>query len=46
MTSYWQKENFKKIIEPNFNVIEFYDGTAFPKKAGGQDLWILQKKEY
>jgi len=35
---------FEKIIEPNFHVIEYYDGSLYPEKFGGQDLWILQKK--
>ncbi len=35
---------FEKIIEPYFKIIHFYDGSLFPEKFGGQDLWILQKK--
>jgi ubiquinone/menaquinone biosynthesis C-methylase UbiE len=44
ITSYWQKKQFEKNLESDFKVLEYYDGTSFPQKAGGQDLWILQKK--
>lgn len=43
-TMYVTEEYFKKIIEPDFEIKSYYDGIKYPKKFGGQDLWILQKK--
>lgn len=44
MSTYHQPTHFKKMIEPYFTILEYYDGTVHPNKTGGQDLWILQKK--
>ncbi|MES2005340.1 MAG: class I SAM-dependent methyltransferase [Bacteroidota bacterium] len=44
MTTYHEAGQFKKIIAPIFVVKEWYDGKQYPEKAGGQDVWILQKK--
>jgi ubiquinone/menaquinone biosynthesis C-methylase UbiE len=43
-TMYITEDYFKKTIESYFEIKSFYDGTLFPEKFGGQDLWILQKK--
>jgi ubiquinone/menaquinone biosynthesis C-methylase UbiE len=42
-TLYVTEEHFKKIIEPHFEIKSYYDGSKYPEKFGGQDLWILQK---
>jgi SAM-dependent methyltransferase len=34
----------EKLISEHFNILQFFDGSLFPEKFGGQDLWILQKK--
>lgn len=44
MTSWHQPPLFTKILAPYFEVREIYEGKEHPQKAGGQDLWILQKK--
>jgi 2-polyprenyl-3-methyl-5-hydroxy-6-metoxy-1,4-benzoquinol methylase len=43
-TMYVTEDYLKKIIEANFEIKSYYDGTKYPEKFGGQDLWILQKK--
>jgi SAM-dependent methyltransferase len=43
MSTYHQSTHFRKMISPLFTVLEYYDGAMYPEKAGGQDLWILQK---
>lgn len=43
MTSWHQPLLFRKILEPYFKVREMYEGKEHPQKAGGHDLWILQK---
>lgn len=43
MTTYNSYENFRKNIEPYFEILEYYDGEKFPEKAGRQDLWIVKK---
>lgn len=42
-TMYVEEHYFKKVIEPHFDIKSYYDGTKYPEKFGGQDLWILQK---
>lgn len=42
-TMYVMEDYFKKIIEKEFEIKFYYDGTKHPEKFGGQDLWILQK---
>ena len=44
MTSYQLSTHFKKILDPLFTIIEYYDGSDHPDKAGGQDVWILRKR--
>lgn len=43
-TMYVTEDYFKKIIDSHFSIKAYYDGSLFPEKFGGQDLWILQKK--
>jgi ubiquinone/menaquinone biosynthesis C-methylase UbiE len=43
-TMYVSEDYFKKIIESHFDIKAYYDGSIYPEKIGGQDLWILQKK--
>jgi SAM-dependent methyltransferase len=35
---------FEKLIASYFKLLQFYDGSTYPDKFGGQDVWILQKK--
>ncbi|MBY0482033.1 MAG: class I SAM-dependent methyltransferase [Chitinophagaceae bacterium] len=35
---------FEQLIETNFTIIKYFDGSIYPEKFGGHDLWILQKK--
>jgi SAM-dependent methyltransferase len=44
MTSWHQPFLFRQILAPYFEVREMYEGKEHPQKAGGHDLWILQKK--
>lgn len=44
MTTYNDPESFKKILVPYFDILEYYDGGTYPEKTGGQDLWIVRKK--
>ena len=44
MSTYQQSANFRKMIDTYFEVVSFYDGSLYPEKAGGQDVWILQKR--
>lgn len=41
---YETAEYFEKVISTHFKILQFYDGSLYPEKFGGQDLWILQKK--
>lgn len=43
-TSYHTQAYFEELISHYFKIVSFYDGSKHPKKMGGQDLWILQKK--
>lgn len=44
MSTYHNSCHFTKLIESYFTILEYYDGAIHPGKAGGQDLWILQKR--
>ena len=44
MTSYQLSTHFKKILDPFFTIIAFFDGADHPGKAGGQDVWLLKKR--
>lgn len=45
MSTYNDANQFKKVVENLFTVLEFYDGSSNLEKVGGQDLWIVQKKQ-
>jgi len=44
-TTYNKPEHFLKLVNEYFEMLEFYDGFENPHKTGGQDLWILGKRE-
>ena len=44
MSTYNQPNNFKKIVEKYFEILEFHDGELEYEKIGGQDLWIVKKQ--
>lgn len=44
-STYHQAASFKKKLEPFFTIKECYDGNQHPEKAGGQDVWMVQKRE-
>ncbi len=46
MSTYHHAEKFRNLLAPYFVVKEFYAGNQHPQKAGGQDVWILQKKRF
>ena len=43
MSTYNQKDYFKKQLDPYFEILEYYDGKSNLNKVGGQDLWIVRK---
>jgi len=43
MSTYNSPTNFRELLQPYFEVLEYYDGAADPKRIGGQDLWIVKK---
>lgn len=45
MSSYNKYENFKTIVQDYFEILEYYSGTEYPEKVGGQDLWIVRKRK-
>ncbi len=44
MSTYNSPNNFKKIVEKYFEILEFHDGELDYEKIGGQDLWIVKKQ--
>jgi len=44
MTTYHEPTRLRSEAERFFTILEYYDGAMHPNKAGGQDLWIVQKK--
>ena len=44
MSTYNKYENLKIIIQKHFEILEFYSGDKYPEKIGGQDLWIVRKR--
>lgn len=44
MTTYNNAENFKIILSNFFEIVDFFDGTIYSEKFGGQDLWICKKR--
>jgi SAM-dependent methyltransferase len=45
MTTYNSYENFKIIVEDYFDILEYYHGEEHLQKVGGQDLWIVRKRD-
>jgi hypothetical protein len=43
LATYHTETAFRKLVDSLFEVLEYYDGKKDPRKAGGQDLWILKK---
>jgi SAM-dependent methyltransferase len=44
-SSYQTQEYLENQFSPLFTILHYYDGVLFPEKMGGQDLWILQRKQ-
>jgi SAM-dependent methyltransferase len=44
MTTYNHPKVFTQLIQKYFDVLEYHDGNINPNKIGGQDLWIVKKK--
>lgn len=43
MSTYNSELSFRKLLQPYFEVLEFYDGSIDQSRTGGQDLWIVRK---
>lgn len=43
MSTYNSALSFRKLLQPYFEVLEFYDGSIDSSRTGGQDLWIVRK---
>ena len=43
MSSYNKPDNFRNLLNPYFEILEYFDGAGNPDKVGGQDLWIVKK---
>ena len=43
MSTYHTAAHFRTMVETLFTVLDYFDGAIHPEKAGGQDLWLLQK---
>lgn len=44
MTTYNDAAKLKIMVSALFEVMEYHDGHKDYDKTGGQDLWILRKK--
>lgn len=44
MSTYHKAAAFRKMTDPYFKVLSYYDGSLDTGKMGGQDLWILAKR--
>jgi 2-polyprenyl-3-methyl-5-hydroxy-6-metoxy-1,4-benzoquinol methylase len=44
MSTYHHAVQFRKLLNPYFEVLEFHEGQYNKEKAGGQDMWVLRKK--
>jgi SAM-dependent methyltransferase len=44
MSTYNHSDEFKIILENIFEIVEFYEGSKYFEKVGGQDLWIVKKR--
>ena len=45
MSTYHTAEGFKNLLLPYFEILEFYDASIDSSKTGGQDLWIVKKRD-
>lgn len=43
MSTYNSAANFRRLLQPYFEILEFHDGATDHTKTGGQDLWIVIK---
>jgi len=43
MTTYNSEDVLRSLLQPYFEILEFYDGASNQAKNGGQDLWIVRK---
>ena len=43
MSTYNTELSFRKLLQPYFEVLEFFDGSIDQSRTGGQDLWIVRK---
>lgn len=44
MSTYQNAEYFRQMLTRHFEVLEFHDGSLYPKTAGGQDLWLVSRQ--
>ena len=44
MSTHNRYEDFKRLVNTYFLILEYTDGAKHPDKIGGQDLWIVKKK--
>lgn len=44
MSTYNEPNRFGALLQPYFDILEYYDGSIDLSKTGGQDLWIVRKK--
>jgi hypothetical protein len=44
ITTYNNPQYFKYVLPQNFEILNHYEGKSHPQKAGGHDVWIIQKK--
>lgn len=45
MTTYNTHQHFKIAVEQYFDIVEYYCGMEHPEKLGGQDVWIVRKRQ-
>ncbi|MBV9986909.1 MAG: class I SAM-dependent methyltransferase [Chitinophagaceae bacterium] len=43
LATYHTESAFRRLTGSLFEILEFHDGKKNPRKAGGQDLWLLKK---
>lgn len=43
MSTYQNAKFFHEMLTRHFEVLEFHDGSQYPKTAGGQDLWLVRR---
>lgn len=44
ITTYNNPDFFSVLLPKNLEILAHYEGKSHPQKAGGQDVWIIQKK--